>query len=91
MPGSELSTWHWLRERSALGELLEVDFEGVALSQLYRVSDLLIHHREEIEKQLFGRITELFSLPATVTLYDLTIPTFAISLKKQQNSAFFDS
>ena len=72
MPGSELSTWHWLRERSSLGELLEVDFEGVALSQLYRTSDLLVRHRETIEQQLFGRITELFALPATVTLYDLT-------------------
>lgn len=71
-PGSELATWHWLREQSALGELLEVDFEGVALSQFYRVSDLLVRHREAIEQQLFGRITELFSLPTTVTLYDLT-------------------
>ncbi len=71
-PGSELSTWHWLRERSALGELLEVDFEGVALSQLYRASDLLVRHRDVIEQRLFGRITELFSLPTTVTLYDLT-------------------
>ena len=72
LPGSELSTWHWLRERSSLGELLEVDFEGVALSQLYRASDLLVRHRETIEQQLFGRITELFTLPTTVTLYDLT-------------------
>lgn len=71
-PGSELSTWNWLRERSSLGELLEVDFEGVALSQLYRASDLLVRHRDSIEQQLFGRITELFTLPTTVTLYDLT-------------------
>jgi transposase len=71
-PGSELATWRWLRDRSALGELLEVDFEGVALSQLYRVSDLLLRHQEQIEQQLFGRLTDLFSLSTTVTLYDLT-------------------
>lgn len=71
-PGSELSTWNWLREQSALGELLNVDFEGVALSQLYRVSDLLVRHRELIEQQLFDRINDVFSLPTTVTLYDLT-------------------
>jgi transposase len=71
-PGSELSTWNWLREQSALGELIDVDFEGVALSQLYRVSDLLVRHRDKIEHQLFGRITDLFCLPTTVTLYDLT-------------------
>lgn len=71
-PGSELATWRWLREKSAVGELLEVDFEGVSLMRLYRVSDLLVQHREKIEKQLFGRIHDLFSLSITVTLYDLT-------------------
>ena len=71
-PGSELATWHWLQEKSTVGELLDVDFEGVPLMRLYRVSDLLVRHRDEIEKQLFGRIDNLFSLSATVTLYDLT-------------------
>ena len=72
VPGGELPTWTWLRERSALGELLDVDFEGVALSQFYRVADRLVNRREEIEKLLFDNINSLFSLPATVTLYDLT-------------------
>jgi hypothetical protein len=71
-PGSELATWRWLQERSAVGELLDVDFEGVPLMRLYQVSDLLVRHRDEIEKRLFGRIDNLFSLSATVTLYDLT-------------------
>jgi transposase len=71
-PGSELATWRWLKEKSAIGELLETDFESVPLMRLYRVSDLLIRRRESIEKALFSRIDTLFSLPATVTLYDLT-------------------
>lgn len=71
-PGSELSTWRWLREKSALGELMDVDFEGVPLMRLYRVSDILVRHRDDIEKALFARINDLFSLPTTVTLYDLT-------------------
>lgn len=71
-PGSELATWGWLKERSALGELLEVDFEAMPLMRLYRVSDLLVRHREAIEAALLGRIQSLFDLPATVTLYDLT-------------------
>jgi transposase len=71
-PGSELATWRWLQEKSAVGELLDVDFEGVPLMRLYRVSDLLIRHRDEIERQLFDRINTLFSLSETVTLYDLT-------------------
>lgn len=72
VPGSELATWRWLCERSALGELLEVDFEAMPLMRLYRASDLLVKHRETIEAALFGRIQDLFALPTTVTLYDLT-------------------
>jgi hypothetical protein len=71
-PGSELATWRWLKEQSALGELLDFDFEALPLMSLYRTSDLLIRHQETIEKALFGRINDLFSLPTTVTLYDLT-------------------
>ena len=71
-PGSELSTWRWLQNTSACGELVDIDFEGVPLMRLYRVSDYLVRHRETIESALFKRIDELFSLPATVTLYDLT-------------------
>ena len=72
MPGSELATWHWLRERSGLGELLEIDFESMPLMSLYRASDLLIRRRQTIEAKLISRINDLFSLPTTVTLYDLT-------------------
>ena len=86
-PGSELATWRWLRERSALGELVEADFEGVALSQLYRVSDLLVRHQEQIEQQLFSRLTDLFSLTATVTLYDLTNTFFEGGLERNAKAA----
>jgi len=71
-PGSELSTWQWVRGRSALGELLDTDFEAMPLVRLYRVSDLLLRHRDAIEAALFARIQDLFSLTTTVTLYDLT-------------------
>lgn len=76
VPGSELSTWHWLRDRSGLGELLNVDFESMPLMRLYRTSDLLVKHRQSIEEMLFHRIDTLFSLPKTVTLYDLTSTYF---------------
>lgn len=71
-PGSELATWRWLRGRSALGELLDFDYEGMPLMSLYRASDRLVRHRQAIEEALFSRIDKLFSLPTTVTLYDLT-------------------
>lgn len=71
-PGSELATWRWLRQRSALGEWLDIDFEAMPLMQLYRASDRLVRRREAIEDALFGRLRTWFGLPLTVTLYDLT-------------------
>ena len=71
-PGSERATRRWLGERSALGELLEVDFETMGPMQLYRASDALMAHREAIERHLFDRAMGLFDLHPTVTLYDLT-------------------
>jgi hypothetical protein len=62
-PGSELATWQWLTERSALGELLDADYEAMSLMRLYRTSDLLVRHQQTIETALFSRINDLFSLP----------------------------
>ena len=71
-PASERATHAWLRERSALGELLQVDFETMGAMQSYRASDALMRHREAIEAHLFDRAMDLFDLAPTVTLYDLT-------------------
>lgn len=71
-PGSERAARRWLGERSALGELLGVDFETLELMQLYRASDALMAHREAIEHHLFGRAMDLFDIHPTVTLYDLS-------------------
>ena len=71
-PGSERATWRWLCDRSGLGELLGVDFEGLSPMRLYRASDALMAHRRAIESHLFERVTELFGVGQTVTLYDLT-------------------
>ena len=71
-PGSERATGRWLREQSALGELLDADFDAMPPIRLYRTSDLLVRHRDKIEAALFTSIRDLFALPVTVTLYDLT-------------------
>jgi len=71
-PASELATHAWLQTGSALGELIDTDFTGMSLMRLYRASDLLMRHREAIEAQLFSTVQTLFTLDATVTLYDLT-------------------
>lgn len=71
-PASELSTWRWLQTRSALGELIDYDYEGMSHTSLYRASDALMRHRGAIEDHLFGTLRTLFALEETVTLYDLT-------------------
>jgi hypothetical protein len=70
--GSESSTWKWLKERSGLGELLDFDFEKSSLMRLYRASDQLLLNQVQIEEKLFSRISDLYSLESTITLYDLT-------------------
>lgn len=72
VPGSELATWDWLQTHSALGELLEVDFNAMSHMSLYRASDVLMRHRSAIEDHLFGAVQTLFGLGQTVTLFDLT-------------------
>jgi len=86
-PGSEQSSWQWLRESSALGELLGVDFESMSSMRLYRVSDLLIKRRDKIEDALFSRVKTLFSLPVTITLYDLTNTYFEGGMAENSKAA----
>ena len=59
----------WLEQRSGLGELLEVDFEAMAENALYRAGDALMQHRTAIEDAVFSRVSTLFRLDTTVTLY----------------------
>ena len=85
-PGSERATRRWLGERSALGELLGVDFETMGPMRLYRASDALMAHREAIEHHLFDRAMDLFDLHPTVTLYDLTNTYFEGEASGQPNA-----
>ena len=71
-PASELATHAWLRETTALGELIGYDYESMDLQRLYRSADQLLKHRDALESHLFGTAKTLFSLAETITLYDLT-------------------
>jgi transposase len=71
-PGSELSTHAWLQRRSALGELIDFDFESMDLNRLYRSSDALYKHRDALQEHLFGAARSAFGFCESVTLYDLT-------------------
>jgi transposase len=49
-----------------------VDYEAMNLAALYRISDRLHASRAAIEQALFERVSDLFGLSTTVTLFDLT-------------------
>ena len=71
-PSSERETAIWAKEISALSELIWVEFRHLSNNALYRLSDELVRHREEIENRLTERERESFGLGEKIILYDLT-------------------
>jgi transposase len=71
-PASEHATWHWLRKKSGLHELLGCDFEFVPLYRFYEAADSLLSRKKHIEKFLVESERSLFKLEETIILYDIT-------------------
>jgi len=71
-PASERETAYWGKGISALQELLGADFQHLSNNALYRTSDQLVEHRDEIEKRLAERERDIFHLGEKIILYDLT-------------------
>ena len=71
-PSSERETAMWGKELSALDELLGADFEHLSNNALYRISDELVQHRDDIENLLAQRERETLGLGEKIILYDLT-------------------
>jgi len=74
-PCSEHAMPDWVR-RTALADILDVDFEALEEDPLYLVLDKLHPHRSAIEAALVARERSLFNLDATIYLYDLTSTYF---------------
>lgn len=74
-PCSEHAMPGWVR-RTALAELLQADFRGLNDEALYRNLDRLHPQRALIEGELAAREKELFALPESIYLYDLTSTYF---------------
>ena len=71
-PSSEHNTLKWLKSVSGLEKLLNASFTHLPLNRLYRISDKLLIHKEEIEEYLKNKERDLFSLKESIILYDLT-------------------
>jgi transposase len=74
-PCSEHAMPGWI-ERTALGDLLGVDFSELSDEALYRNLDRLYPNRERIETALAEREKTLFNLDDSYYLYDLTSTYF---------------
>ncbi len=74
-PCSEHAMPDWIR-RTALADILGVDFEALKEDPLYLVLDKLHPHRAAVEAALVARERSLFNLDATIYLYDLTSTYF---------------
>lgn len=71
-PGSDLSTWRWLREESSLCEFFPADISRVHKDRIYEISDKLLAHKDFLEKQLYDLQCTLFPGRETLFLFDLT-------------------
>jgi transposase len=80
-PLSEHAMPDWIR-RTALDDLLGVDFSTLNEEALYRNLDRLHPNRERIESELAEREKTLFNLRDTVYLYDLTSTYFEGLMRK---------
>jgi len=70
-PGSEVHTWNWALQRSALYELTGPALRP-SLNSLYRAGDRLFECKDALEAHLAAREKDLFDLPERLCLFDLT-------------------
>jgi hypothetical protein len=85
-PGSERRTRTWAQHLSGLDELLGTDFSQLSNNALYRILDLQLSHKEEIEHHLKMRERHLFSLKENIILYDLTNTYFEGEAKNNEKA-----
>jgi transposase len=71
-PGSDLSTWRWLRNETSLPDFFDVDVSRVHKDRIYEIADKLLLHKDTLESKLYEKQCDLFSLQRTIFLFDLT-------------------
>jgi transposase len=74
-PSSEYATPEWV-DRTALSDILGEQVSSLNYRELYKELDTLHPQREQIERALAARETNLFNLDTSVYMYDLTSTYF---------------
>ena len=75
-PGSEFRVHRQWFDRSAMDELLAVDFKVATKDRLYRCLDRILEHKRQFFSHLRRQWQDLFSASFDVLLYDLTSTYF---------------
>ena len=71
-PGSDLKTWRYLRETSALPDFFEANICKVHKDKIYEIADKLLIYKDTLEQKLYQKQCEIFNLGQTLFLFDLT-------------------
>lgn len=87
-PGSERATHYWMQNKTALDELMGVDFSILSLDRIYKVSDIIIKNKDAFEEHLSRKEGELFALEEKIILYDLTNTFFEGSAKSNPKARY---
>ncbi|WP_207636009.1 IS1634 family transposase [Desulfofarcimen acetoxidans] len=86
-PSSDLGTWKWFCNRTALAEMTPVDVTARGKDAFYEIADVLYAHKSQIEQGLRSNEISLFSLNTTLFLYDLTNTYFEGSCQNNELAA----
>jgi hypothetical protein len=78
-PGSEWKLHRDWFAKSAMADLLGVDFGLAEAHKLYACHDLLLAHKEALFSHLVARWRDLFNVDFDVLLYDLTSTYFEVN------------
>jgi len=71
-PASEASTIEWIRKRSSVAEIIDTALLNIKKDPVYEIADVLLYHKEKIERLLREKEKEIFPTGSTLFLYDLT-------------------
>jgi transposase len=90
-PSSERATHLWLKNTSAMDDLMETDFSSLSQDRVYKAADMLLKKKETIEEHLRLKESSLFDLTERILLYDLTNTFFEGSGKYNDKACFGNS
>lgn len=71
-PASERATHLWLKNQSALSELIDANFHRISEKNIYKISDKLFSKKKELENHLTKIEDDLFELENSIIFFDIT-------------------